>query len=118
MLAETAAPIVPPTAEPIVESTTPKVDTALPADAATEELKTTTGIRSPLVVPSSVHVSIGSENLLDYIGPPVYQKDRLYTKTSPVGVSCGLGYLGNGSGATMPIEVSVSQAFTLPSTGS
>lgn len=64
-------------------------------------------VRNALAVPDSVHVSIGSEDLLEYIGPPVYQKDRLYTKTSPVGVSCGLGYLGNGSGAVMPIEVSV-----------
>ncbi|BGP00917.1 Lon protease [Rhodotorula toruloides ATCC 204091] len=86
--------------------------TASPSSAATpdssvtaEERKTTTSVRQPLEVPSDVHVRISAENLLDYVGPPLYQKDRLYTKISPVGVSTGLGYLGNGSGAVMPIEV-------------
>ncbi|KAK4058298.1 ATP-dependent Lon protease pim1 [Microbotryomycetes sp. JL221] len=71
----------------------------------TDERKTTTGVRKPLEIPSNVSVEITADKLLDYVGPPVYQKDRIYTKTSPVGVSCGLGYLGNGSGAVMPIEV-------------
>ncbi|GAA5998401.1 uncharacterized protein JCM10292_001171 [Rhodotorula paludigena] len=86
--------------------------TASPSTAATpdsgvttEERKTTTSVRQPLEVPSDVHVRITADNLLDYVGPPLYQKDRLYTTTGPVGVSTGLGYLGNGSGATMPIEV-------------
>lgn len=48
------------------------------------------------------------ENLRDYVGPPIYHKDRLYTSAPPAGVSTGLGYLGNGSGAVMPIEVTVS----------
>lgn len=74
----------------------------------TEERKTTTSVRQPLEVPSDIHVRITADNLLDYVGPPLYQKDRLYTTTGPVGVSTGLGYLGNGSGATMPIEVTVS----------
>jgi hypothetical protein len=30
-------------------------------------------------IPSSVHVRIIPDNLKDYVGPPVYQKDRLYT---------------------------------------
>jgi Lon-like ATP-dependent protease len=87
---------------------TPAVDGAVAEAApAVEEVKTSTRTRTPLEVPSSVHVTISAENLLEYVGPPMYQKDRLYTKTSPVGVSCGLGYLGNGSGAVMPIEVTV-----------
>ncbi|BGP46514.1 ATP-dependent Lon protease pim1 [Rhodotorula kratochvilovae] len=77
-----------------------------PESSVTDEQRaTTTSVRQPLEVPSSVHVRITAENLLDYVGPPLYQKDRLYTKKSPVGVSTGLGYLGNGSGAVMPIEV-------------
>ncbi|GAA5835085.1 hypothetical protein JCM9279_007196 [Rhodotorula babjevae] len=77
-----------------------------PESSVTEdERTTTTSVRKPLEVPSNVSVRITADNLLDYVGPPLYQKDRLYTKTSPVGVSCGLGYLGNGSGAIMPIEV-------------
>jgi Lon-like ATP-dependent protease len=43
----------------------------------------------------------------EYVGPPVYQKDRMYAKPPPPGVSTGLGYLGNGSGAVMPIEAMV-----------
>ncbi|GAA5983815.1 hypothetical protein JCM11641_005203 [Rhodosporidiobolus odoratus] len=76
-----------------------------PTSINSSERPTTLSVRQPLSVPSDVHVRISAENLLDYVGPPLYQKDRLYTKTSPVGVSTGLGYLGNGSGAVMPIEV-------------
>ncbi|KAK4701239.1 ATP-dependent Lon protease, partial [Phenoliferia sp. Uapishka_3] len=106
---------------PIVEGAVEKLDGGLespeasPASeaVAAEDRKTTTGLRKRLTIPSSVHVSITAENLLEYVGPPMYQKDRLYTKKSPVGVSCGLGYLGNGSGAVMPIEVS-----SMPGNGS
>ncbi|KWU44179.1 Lon protease [Rhodotorula sp. JG-1b] len=76
-----------------------------PASVTEDERTTTTSVRQPLEVPKDVHVRITAENLLDYVGPPLYQRDRLYTRTSPVGVSTGLGYLGNGSGAVMPIEV-------------
>lgn len=62
-------------------------------------------------IPSTVHVRITPDNLKDYVGPPVYQKDRLYTHAPPPGVSTGLGYLGNGSGAVMPIEAMVSLSF-------
>lgn len=55
-------------------------------------------------VPSSVHVRITPDNLKKYVGPPVYHKDRMYAYAPPPGVSTGLGYLGNGSGAVMPIE--------------
>jgi Lon-like ATP-dependent protease len=58
-------------------------------------------------VPSSVHVTVNPENLIDYVGPPIYQKDRIYTHITPAGVSTGLGYLGNGSGSCLPIEATV-----------
>ena len=58
-------------------------------------------------IPSSVHVRITPDNLKDYVGPPVYQKDRMYTHAPPPGVSTGLGYSGNGSGAVMPVEAMV-----------
>ncbi|EGN98645.1 hypothetical protein SERLA73DRAFT_160369 [Serpula lacrymans var. lacrymans S7.3] len=64
----------------------------------------TTQERKPLKIPDSVHVRITPENLKDYVGPPVYHKDRMYTTPPPPGVSSGLGYLGNGSGAVMPVE--------------
>jgi Lon-like ATP-dependent protease len=67
----------------------------------------TTIQRKPLEVPESVKVTITPENLKDYVGPPLYHKDRLYATPPPPGVSTGLGYLGNGSGAVMPIEAIV-----------
>jgi len=73
-----------------------------------EQNNVTTEERKPLEVPSSVHVRITPDNLKDYVGPPVYQKDRMYVHPPPPGVSTGLGYLGNGSGAVMPVEASVS----------
>ncbi|KAF8072268.1 ATP-dependent protease La [Lyophyllum atratum] len=72
----------------------------------------TTQQRKPLPIPESVHVRITPETLKDYVGPPVYQKDRMYAKPPPPGVSTGLGYLGNGSGAVMPVE-----AMSMPGKG-
>ena len=85
-------------------------ETSTPHSDASEdpERVVTTVERKPMKVPDSVHVAITPENLKDYVGPPVYQKDRLYVHPPPAGVSTGLGYLGNGSGAVMPIEALVS----------
>lgn len=63
------------------------------------ERMTTTHVRQAMKVPDNVHVTIDSKNLVDYVGPPVYQRERIYTKQSPPGVATGLGYLGNGSGS-------------------
>ncbi|KAF8808385.1 hypothetical protein BYT27DRAFT_7255491 [Phlegmacium glaucopus] len=38
---------------------------------------------------------------------PMHTKGRMYTHAPPRGVNTGLGYLGNGSGAVMPIEAMV-----------
>ena len=54
-------------------------------------------------VPNTIHVRITPDNLKDYVGPPVYRKDRMYARPPHPGASTGLGYLGNGSGAVMPI---------------
>ncbi len=67
----------------------------------------TTYERQPMTIPASVHVRITPDNLKDYVGPPIYQKDRMYSTPPPPGVSTGLGYLGNGSGAVMPVEAIV-----------
>ncbi|EIW73466.1 hypothetical protein TREMEDRAFT_67376 [Tremella mesenterica DSM 1558] len=79
----------------------------MPSDTTTPapEIKVTTTPRKPLAVPEGIHVNVTAENLRDYVGPPIYHRDRLYTSPPPAGVSTGLGYLGNGSGAVMPIEV-------------
>lgn len=72
--------------------------------------KTTTEERKPLKVPDSVKVTITIDSLREYLGPPAFAKDRLYTRNMPSGVATGLGYLGNGAGSLMPIETT-----TLPS---
>ena len=93
------------TAEPITEGEAAKVDpaaTSAPAEAA--PMVVTTEERKPVDVPETVHVRITVGNLKEYVGPPIYHKDRLYVTPPPPGVSSGLGYLGNGSGAVMPIE--------------
>ncbi|KAJ7198274.1 Lon protease C-terminal proteolytic domain-containing protein [Mycena pura] len=81
-------------------------------DATTERMQVTTEQRKPLPIPESVHVRITPQNLKDYVGPPVYQNDRMYVHAPPPGVSTGLGYLGNGSGAVMPVE-----AISMPGKG-
>ncbi|TFY70197.1 hypothetical protein EVG20_g2818 [Dentipellis fragilis] len=94
------------------ETGTPKVE-RVDTTATEEPRKTvTTEDRKPLNVPESVHVRITPDNLKEYVGPPIYHKDRMYTRPPPPGVSTGLGYLGNGSGAVMPVE-----ATTMPGKG-
>ncbi|KZT23067.1 ATP-dependent protease La [Neolentinus lepideus HHB14362 ss-1] len=94
---ESAAPE---TSTPKTESSSQAPDQGIPEG----ERQVTTKERKPLKVPDTVHIRISRENLKDYVGPPVYHRDRLHTRPPPPGVSTGLGYLGNGSGAVMPIE--------------
>jgi ATP-dependent Lon protease len=99
---QTVVKIDAPVNEPAApETSTPK------HESEEKERKVTTVERKPMKIPDTIHVRITPENLKDYVGPPVYYKDRMYTKAPPPGVSTGLGYLGNGSGAVMPIEASV-----------
>ena len=94
---------------PVNEPASPETSTPnIPTETPSTEKKVTTEKPKPFKVPESVHVRITPENLKDYVGPPVYQKDRMYVRPPPAGVSTGLGYLGNGSGAVMPIEATVS----------
>ncbi|GLB40756.1 putative ATP-dependent serine protease that mediates the selective degradation of misfolded, unassembled or oxidatively damaged polypeptides as well as certain short-lived regulatory proteins in the mitochondrial matrix [Lyophyllum shimeji] len=83
-----------------------------PNPSQDEPKNTTTAERKPMQVPETVHVRITPESLKEYVGPPVYQKDRMYAERPPPGVSTGLGYLGNGSGAVMPVE-----AMSMPGKG-
>ncbi|CAE6448583.1 unnamed protein product [Rhizoctonia solani] len=96
--------------EKTVESTEPAPNTS--ATKTEGQTAVTTEERKPLQVPDSVSITITRENLKDYVGPQIYQKDRFYTHAPPAGVSTGLGYLGNGSGAVMPVE-----ATTMPGKG-
>ena len=79
----------------------------LPTSAKNESIQVTKQERSPMAVPPKVSVVINEEQLRDYLGPPIYHKDRMYTNTMPAGVALGLGYLGNGSGSLMPIETTL-----------
>jgi Lon-like ATP-dependent protease len=102
--------IPPQDGQPKLEEASPKPEQT--ADSATaeqteEQRTTTTKVRKPMTVPNSVHVVINPENLIDYVGPAIYQRDRIYTHRTPAGVSTGLGYLGNGSGSCLPIEATV-----------
>jgi len=120
---ETVEPPSNPAESPIVtEDSTSSTPTTDGEPAAVKDKETdsdsartavTTEQRKPMQVPDSVHVRIGVDNLKEYVGPPIYHKDRLYTYAPPAGVSTGLGYLGNGSGAVMPVEASVSFPFLL-----
>ncbi|TDL20762.1 ATP-dependent protease La [Rickenella mellea] len=87
------------------ESTTSSEPPSTAKSDEEERKIVTTEERKPLNVPDDVHVFVTPENLKDYVGPPIYHKDRMYVNTPPPGVSTGLGYLGNGSGAVMPVEV-------------
>ncbi|KAF8699296.1 Lon protease -like protein, mitochondrial, partial [Rhizoctonia solani] len=97
--------------EKTVESTEPAPN-APTAKTESGQTTVTTEERKPLKVPDSVSIMINRDNLKDYVGPQIYQKDRFYTHAPPAGVSTGLGYLGNGSGAVMPVE-----ATTMPGKG-
>lgn len=91
-----------------VEADVKPVSERLPGDEGGKEpdaVAVTTAVREPLKVPEGVSIKVTKDNLKDYVGPQVYHKDRLYNKAPPAGVSTGLGYLGNGSGSVMPIEV-------------
>ncbi|KAF7337116.1 Lon protease-like protein, mitochondrial [Mycena venus] len=101
-----------PSNEPASETTATETEDFTTDAASAERKPVTTQERKPLPIPESVRVRITPENLKDYVGPPVYQKDRMYVHAPPPGVSTGLGYLGNGSGAVMPVE-----AISMPGKG-
>jgi Lon-like ATP-dependent protease len=66
------------------------------------EKETTEKPRKALKVPNTVHISIGKDNLTDYIGAPVFTSDRLY-EVNPPGVAMGLAWTQLG-GAAMYTE--------------
>ncbi|KAI4204792.1 MAG: hypothetical protein LQ350_000858 [Teloschistes chrysophthalmus] len=62
------------------------------------EKETTPHPRHALTVPKDVSVTIDRSNLKDYVGPPVFTSDRLYT-TTPPGVAMGLAWTSMGGSA-------------------
>lgn len=74
------------------------------------EAETTETPRVALKVPDDVHVSIGKDNLKDYVGPPVFTSDRLYEVTPP-GVAMGLAWTSMG-GAALYVESVLEKALS------
>ncbi|PIA93055.1 Lon protease, mitochondrial [Cercospora beticola] len=74
------------------------------------EKETTEQPRVALKVPESVHVTIGKDNLKDYVGPPVFTSDRLYDSTPP-GVAMGLAWTQMG-GAALYVESILENALS------
>lgn len=79
----------------------------------TIEKETTETPRVGLDVPDSVHISIGKDNLKDYVGPKVFTSDRLYDKTPP-GVAMGLAWTSMG-GAALYVESILENALNASS---
>ncbi|TGO58016.1 hypothetical protein BOTNAR_0189g00180 [Botryotinia narcissicola] len=80
----------------------------------TIEKETTEVPRVSLKVPDDVHVTIGKDNLKDYVGPPVFTSDRLYDVTPP-GVAMGLAWTQMG-GAALYVESILESALSPSST--
>jgi Lon-like ATP-dependent protease len=69
--------------------------------------------RIALKIPDDIHVRINSENLKDYVGPPIFTSDRLYD-TTPAGVAMGLAWTQMG-GAALYVESILENALTYSS---
>ncbi|KAI8078735.1 ATP-dependent protease La [Halteromyces radiatus] len=70
--------------------------------------------RKPLEIPGNININIDSDNLRDYVGPAVFQSDRLYEKTPP-GVIMGLAWTSMG-GSSLYIESVLESSLTPKST--
>ncbi|KAI9498574.1 Lon protease C-terminal proteolytic domain-containing protein [Zychaea mexicana] len=68
----------------------------------------------PLSVPEDIKVDITADNLKDYVGPPVFQSDRIY-ETTPPGVIMGLAWTSMG-GSSLYIESVLESSLTPKST--
>ncbi|KAF8875375.1 P-loop containing nucleoside triphosphate hydrolase protein [Infundibulicybe gibba] len=56
---------------------------ATPVEKPTEQTVVTIQKQNPMLIPDSIHVRITLETLKDYVGPPVYQKDRMHVSPPP-----------------------------------
>ena len=93
------------------ESKKDESDVKVTPDAIEKE--TTSTPRMSMKVPDGVSVSIGRENLNDYVGPPVFTSDRLY-ETTPPGVAMGLAWTSMG-GAALYVESILENALNAAS---
>ncbi|KAF2278717.1 ATP-dependent protease La [Westerdykella ornata] len=87
-----------------------KDETDVKETPANIEEQTAQKPREPLKIPDTVHVSIGKDQLKDYVGPPIFTSDRMY-ETTPPGVAMGLAWTALG-GSAMYIESILESALT------
>jgi ATP-dependent Lon protease len=95
------------------ESKKDETDVTITSDNIEKETTETPRKPLQLSVPESVHVSITKDNLKDYVGPPVFTSDRLYTNTPP-GVTMGLAWTSMG-GAALYVESILESALSAAS---
>lgn len=62
----------------------------------TEEIQSETEVARPMSISSDISINIDGSNLKDYVGPQVYQTERLYEQTPP-GVVMGLAWTSMGN---------------------
>ncbi|CAO3589860.1 unnamed protein product [Absidia cylindrospora] len=72
--------------------------------------------RRPMEIPEDINIDIGAENLRDYVGPAVFQSDRLYEKPVP-GVIMGLAWTSMG-GSALYVESVLESSLNSKSTPS
>ncbi|KAI8064429.1 ATP-dependent protease La [Gongronella butleri] len=72
--------------------------------------------REPLTVPEDIKIDISASTLRDYVGPAIFQSDRLYENTPP-GVVMGLAWTSMG-GSSLYIESVLESALSPKSTPS
>jgi Lon-like ATP-dependent protease len=66
--------------------------------------KTSKEERAPMEITKDINIDINSDNLKDYVGPQVYQTERLYDQTPP-GVVMGLAWTSMGKLITIIIII-------------
>ncbi|KAJ1648623.1 ATP-dependent Lon protease pim1 [Coemansia asiatica] len=79
----------------------PKQGSAAKTESETEpkqDAKTDSALPQKMTVPDSYSLEITADMLKDYVGPPVYESDRLY-KSTPAGVVMGLAWTSLGGSA-------------------
>ncbi|KAJ2853903.1 ATP-dependent Lon protease pim1, partial [Coemansia asiatica] len=79
----------------------PKQGSAAKTESETEpkqNAKTDSALPQKMTVPDSYSLEITADMLKDYVGPPVYESDRLY-KSTPAGVVMGLAWTSLGGSA-------------------
>lgn len=96
----------PRTGEDVKRSDNETAQISSPEDSAKNsngiEIEKTKDSSESMKVSEDIRIDVNSENLKDYVGPPIYTSDRLYEKTPP-GVAMGLAWTSLG-GCSLYVE--------------